>query len=665
MKAIKLIVYYLLGLFGILLISATPSLFRSGSLFDISSYLEECAQLFFQVVTPSEWVYLYKGNPEPLFPFLWDSYQYSMVVFVGGIMAGLTLAFLLALGTMFLPKWAKEIVTRLLDFLESVPDLLLAFMLQLFVVWFFKQTDILLFDFAQVGTDRIYILPILAISVLPMIMMYKIILMLMEEEMMKQYVQMARGKGLEKAFILNVHVLRNIGKSVFHHSKIIIWTALSSLFIFEYIFNMNGVTNAFIGDFRPIVVAAILIMLYTPFFLLYQGSEVFIMKNREAAEETNVKMNTFIGKTSRRNNGFKQVIKGIGDTFKNVKFLIGFLVITTMLLVSVVYTMTADPLVEKVMHIYEDGKIVSAAPHEPKYVFLGTDVLGYRIWDQLLAGAKYTILFALSIAFLRVALGFLLAVPYAFFLPSKLQKGMSKVVDGMYFLPLTIIAYILVSPVLMMPMGGFETTEMERILYQGIILTLLVVPLLVILFGNEMKGLMREEFVMSTKVLGGSSIHLLRRHLMPHLSARIGIVFGQQFIQTLLILIHLGVFNLYFGGTKTSFDPLLADPPRSTTYEWSGLIGASKDALMTGRWWYIFPPLIAFMILIFSMQLMIRGLKEVQQRRVGVAVERSSWWKNWFTNKRSSPIEKKPVKREAFVFTHHEDSWYHQERKKG
>ncbi|WP_173918530.1 hypothetical protein [Halobacillus sp. Marseille-Q1614] len=42
---------------------------------------------------------------------------------------------------------------------------------------------------------------------------------------------------------------------------------------------------------------------------------------------------------------------------------------------------------------------------------------------------------------------------------------------------------------------------------------------------------------------------------------------------------------------------------------------------MTGRWWYIIPPLAAFMILIIAMQWMIQGIKEVQLRRVGVPVK--------------------------------------------
>ncbi|WP_390217086.1 ABC transporter permease subunit [Halobacillus seohaensis] len=651
--------YYILGLCGIFLISASPALFRNGTYFSLGSYVNELSGLVKSITDFGEWTYQYKGNAVPFLEHLWDPYFYSMTIFFGSMVGAVLIAFLLALVTFFLPRFLKQIVMRLVNILESVPDLLLAFCIQLFIVWFYKQSEILLMDFVTVGGERIYALPMLALAVLPTVTLYKIILVQVDEEMTKSYVDMAKSKGMVRSFILNIHVWRNIVKSTFYHSKLIIWGALSSLLMIEYIFNINGITNAFIEGYTPIVTVLILTMLFTPFYILYQGTEMFIFRENKVAEETNMKMNSFIGSRSLKNNRgwIKQASKAIGVHFKNSKFLIGFAIIFCITAISIIYTLIADPLVEKYNLIYDnEGVLASAPPHTPEYVFLGTDRLGFSIMDQLLVGAKYTILFAVSIAFLRVMLGFLLAIPYAFFLSRRLQRVFDKMIDGMHFLPMTIIAYLLLTPVLIMPQGGFATTEMERILYQGIILTILAVPLLVILFGNEMKLLKKEEFVLSTKVLGGSSVHLLWRHLMPHLSARTGIVFGQQFIQTLLIFIHLGVFSIYFGGTKMSYAPMQADPPQSTTYEWSGMIGASKDALMTGRWWYIIPPLIGFMVLILSMQLIIQGIKEVQQQRVGVPIEQKSWLQRLLRKPKTSikPVDRENPSREEFIFTNKE-----------
>ncbi|UOR11193.1 ABC transporter permease subunit [Halobacillus amylolyticus] len=659
MKIIKFLSYYVFGLFGILLISASPALFRAGTFLNMPAYLDELTNLFGNMVQPSEWVYFFKGSPEPLLPYLWEPYRYSMTIFFGAIAVGFILAFVFAVGTFFLPAILKRIVMRFLNLVEAVPDLLLAFSFQLLIVWLYKQTNVLFMDFVTVGQEKIYWLPIIALAILPMVSLYKIILVQLDEEMTKSYVQMAKSKGMVKSFILNIHILRNIIKSVFYHSKIILWGALSSLLIIEYIFNINGITTAFMNDFRPIVTTVILTMLFTPFFVFYQGTELFIFKENKIAEETNLKMNRFVDSFSRRPSGkwLKQFFREAGVHFKNIKFLIGFGVIFVIVAISVIYTATADPLVDKFYHIYgENGQLVSAAPHSPEYVFLGTDELGFSILDQLLTGAKYTVLFGIAIAFLRVTIGFILAIPYAFFCPPRLQRVLEKLVDGMHFLPLTVIAYLLLSPVLLMPPGGFTTTEVERIIYQAVILTLLAVPLVIMLFGNEMKLIMKEEFVLSTKVLGGSSVHLLWKHLLPHLSARMGIVFGQQFIQTLLIFVHLGVLDIFFGGTIVSSGGFMQDPPQSTTYEWSGLVGSSKNALMTGRWWYIIPPLLGFMVVIIAMQFVIQGIKEVQQKRVGVPIDRSQWFRRLF---RKRTVEKAPVKqpaKEDFVFKHSEHS---------
>ncbi|QHT48204.1 ABC transporter permease subunit [Bacillus sp. SB49] len=623
MKLVKFIGYYVLGLIGIVLISASPALFYEGAFFDLRSYGLQLRDLIMSLGHPTEWTYWFKGQQVPMLDYIWEPYRYSMLLFFGGILLGVALAFFGAFFTLFLPKWIRTVVDRIVGLLEAVPDLLLAFSLQLFIVWFFKQTGWLIAPFTSLGEDKIYLLPIIAIAVLPMVMMYRILLLLMEEEMAKPYVQLALGKGLTKWNILSVHVVRNIVSSAFSHSKIIVWGALSSLLIIEYIFNINGITTVFIDDFRPIVSAFVLFLLFTPFYLLYQGTESFLIKDGRRLEEENLHMNSFMG-TGKRTGGvrFSFIWREILAHFRNVKFLTGFLIIVSTVIVSIVYTMTADPLVDQYFQIYdENDRLVSGAPHTPEYVFLGTDVLGFSVFDQLLVGAKYTILFALAIAFLRIFIGFILAVPYTFFLPSKWQQGIEKLVDGMHFLPMTVIAYLLLRPVLWMPEGGFVTTETERILYQALILTLLAAPLVVTLFGKEMKGIMKEEFVVSTKVLGGSSVHLLWKHLLPHMSARIGVVFGQQFIQTLLIFIHLGVFDIYFGGTKVTYEPYQNDPPLSTTYEWSGLIGSAKNSLMTGRWWLIIPALLCFVVIIASMQLIIQGIKDVQQRRVGVPVE--------------------------------------------
>ncbi|AIF42195.1 peptide ABC transporter permease [Virgibacillus sp. SK37] len=288
---------------------------------------------------------------------------------------------------------------------------------------------------------------------------------------------------------------------------------------------------------------------------------------------------------------------------------------------SFLYSTITDNRVEQATILYEEDGVTirSTPPHPPSEAFLfGSTELGFSIADQLIIGAKYTLIFGLLIAFLRVLGGLLFGIVFAFSLPYRFQKAIEKLTDSIHFLPLSLIAYILLRPILMPTQSGFAYSFTERIILEITILTVMVIPLTMVLTGKEMNRLLQFEFIASAKILGGGSFHLFWRHILPHMGPRLTILFGQQFIQVLLVFIHLGVFNLFFGGTKLSFDPMMGDPPSSISYEWSGMIGAvARGSISSGHYWYLWT-LVAFVLSIFAMQLIIQGVKEVQQIKVGV-----------------------------------------------
>jgi peptide/nickel transport system permease protein len=230
------------------------------------------------------------------------------------------------------------------------------------------------------------------------------------------------------------------------------------------------------------------------------------------------------------------------------------------------------------------------------------------------------LIFALVVALLRVIIGFYLSVYYHFHLNEYRKNWLTRIVDSIHFLPLSIIAYLLLRPVLWHdPFLGIEYSMLEKLLFEAFILTILVIPLTTVLIGNEMKELSKQEFILNAKLMGGSNRHILWTHLFPHLAPRLFILFGQQFIQVLFILVHLGLFHLFLGGTIVTRGDM-PDPPKTATFEWSGLISSTKNALMTGNYAIVLAPLAAFMISIIAMQLIVQGVKEIQQKKVGVTI---------------------------------------------
>ncbi|WP_053218054.1 ABC transporter permease subunit [Virgibacillus senegalensis] len=627
MKFIKFFGYYVLGLLGIVALSSAPSLLQGEGIVDIGLYFENTWNLAKELVQPDKWVYQFRQEQLNVFSFLWDPYFYSMRILGAALLLGFGLAFILALLTQLLPKGIIRIVKRILVLMEAIPDLLVAFFFQMFIVFIYKQSGLQLMKFVTLGDERIFIAPISVLAILPMISLFRVILLLMEEELTKDYVDFALSKGIKDNAIIAVHVLRNILKSTFYHSKIILWGTLSSLFVIEYIFNIRGLFSFMMEDFRPMVIAAALMMVFTPFYILYQGVEIFMEK--EALQLSDKRfIHSFSATPSMP---WKQRLgdyaKGLAAHFKHPKFLVGFAIIFTVLTISVVHTVIHEEPVKNFTLIYDDeGNLVSSKPHPPsEYVLLGTDRNGYSILDQLLTGAKYTILFAGAIALMRMLFGFLLAVPYALFIKERWKRRIERFIDSFHFLPLSVIAVILLSPVLLGTTSGFAYSFTERILIEAGVLILLIVPLTTVLIGNEIRLIIKNEYIDGARVLGGNSRHILFRHIMPHLHSKLGIIFGQQFIQVLLILIHLGLFNIFLGGTSIMLNESYKAWPYSVTFEWSGLISGSRNAFMSGQYWIVVPVFAAFVLLILAMQLIIEGIQEVQQRRVGVRTEKQRW----------------------------------------
>lgn len=681
MKIIRFITYYLLGIISIFCISIFPQYFSTRGTPDSQGYFEQLISFGKDLFKSESWIYKFERSVSggaPMMEIMGPAFIYSMQILLGALLAGFSIALLLALGSAFLPKAILSPVKRLLDVLESVPDLILATLLQVLSILIFKSLGIDLFRVASF-TEKAYFAPIVTLAILPLVSMYKILLLMIEEEFLKVYVTFVKSKGIGKLNILIRHVLKNIMPLSFHHMKIIIWGTLSSQFIIERVFNVHGLTFYLLDNFQPITIFVTLGLIFTPFYFLFQLGDIWLKEEQPLSYTTrrnswwrkwriqNITEGTkrFFGNilftlqsiNLRKLSPFRPFITALytfGRHMKNWKFALGALFFIVTISYSIFYSVTTNNHVDQVRLYYaEDGAtLISAMPHAPtKPFFFGSDKLGFSLFDQLVIGAKYTLIFALLIALLRVVCGLLFGIIYAFHLSARTQQWLGKLIDSIHFLPLSLVAYILLAPILMPAFTGFgyefTYTFSERILLEMFILTILVVPLTTVLLGSEIKRVLDYEFIASARVLGGSRFHLFWRHIFPHIGARLTILLGTQFIQVLLIFIHLGTFKFFFGGTKLDFDPMGADPPMSLTNEWSGLIGElGRTTIASGRYWYLWI-LAAFMLAIFAMQLIIQGVKEVQQVKVGVLYKAPRVRKQK-AKKQAKEMQSAPITKECF-----------------
>ncbi|MBY0146225.1 ABC transporter permease [Neobacillus niacini] len=652
MKIVRLITYYLLGIVSIFCVSIFPQYFSTRGTPESTGYFEQLIAFGKSMFISESWIYKFERSQTggaPMMEVMGPAFIYSMQILLGALLAGFGIALLLALGSSFLPKFVLSPIKRVLDVLESIPDLILATLLQVLSIVIFKSFGVDLFQVASFK-EKAFFAPIVTLAILPLVSMFKILLLMIEEEFLKVYVTFVKSKGIDKLNILIRHILKNIMPLSFHHIKIIIWGTLSSQFIIERVFNVHGLTYFLLDNFQPITIFVTLSLIFTPFYFLFQLVDIWLKEDQPLSYETSRspwwhkwRIRNMADGTKRffenilfslksinlrKFSPFRPIINVLftfGRHMKNWKFAFGALFFIVTISYSVFYSVTTDNHVDQVRLYYaEDGAtLISAMPHAPtKPFFFGSDKLGFSLFDQLVIGAKYTLIFALLIALLRVLGGLLFGVIYAFHLGPRTQQWLGKLIDSIHFLPLSLVAYILLAPILMPAFTGFgyefTYTFTQRVLLEMFILTILVVPLTSVLLGKEIKRVLDYEFIASARVLGGSNFSLFWRHIFPHIGPRLTILLGTQFIQVLLIFIHLGIFKFFFGGTKLSYDPMGADPPVSMTNEWSGLIGEiGRTTIASGRYWYLWI-LAAFMIAIFAMQLIIQGVKEVQQVKVGV-----------------------------------------------
>jgi peptide/nickel transport system permease protein len=291
--------------------------------------------------------------------------------------------------------------------------------------------------------------------------------------------------------------------------------------------------------------------------------------------------------------------------FKNPMFLGGFLYLLMLIIASFLYTIIWGDEVRRLYFISENGFPVESAPISPKWNYpFGTDPLGLDMLGKILIGAKYTLILSFIIAFLRVAI----SLPIALLLGTYLQrfkKSINGTIDSFHYIPLSIIAYFLLHPVLWEPFNGFTTTMTERFIIEILILTLLIVPILSSMLGNEVTMVYKEEFILSAKILGASKFRIIFKHILPSLKDKLVVLFGQQIMQALIIFIHLGLLKLFVGGTDVDYS-FVPDPPQSSTNEWSGLIGDSFRYLQ-GAPWVPLTPILFFASAMFAVALMIEG----------------------------------------------------------
>lgn len=234
------------------------------------------------LLNPSQVMYFSKNIAveRPLFPTIWEKYIYTMELLALGFFIALAAAVGLVFLYTILSVKMQRVGKAILKMMESFPDVMIVLILQLSIMQIFRLTGFEITNLYAFGNERAYVIPLVSLTVIPAIMIYKMMILSLDEEFEQNYVEYARAKGIGTRTILFKHMFRNIFLNILNHSKTILLFMLSTLFVVEGLSNINGFMTFIINDaiIEPDILILWALMLFIPFYIIFTISELYIAK---------------------------------------------------------------------------------------------------------------------------------------------------------------------------------------------------------------------------------------------------------------------------------------------------------------------------------------------------------------------------------------------------
>jgi peptide/nickel transport system permease protein len=240
---------------------------------------------------------------------------------------------------------------------------------------------------------------------------------------------------------------------------------------------------------------------------------------------------------------------------------------------------------------------------------LGTDKNGSDLLTKLIVGFKYTFLFSIVSTFFRMMAAIVCSLFILFFL-KPIKPYIESFLAPFLYVPAFILFFFLASEdEFIIATHG----EYFLIFYQLLIIVLIGFPPLLSLLMKEFEQLLTKDYVVASRLLGASKFHLAKKQLFPVFKERFFIVFIQQTIATIILLVHLGVFQIFIGGKGKAGIIGEDDKFLSNSSEWGGMIGQSIFDMVHFPWILLYPA-IAVIGLILLFNIIIKQLENFYDR---------------------------------------------------
>lgn len=309
--------------------------------------------------------------------------------------------------------------------------------------------------------------------------------------------------------------------------------------------------------------------------------------------------------------------RGYFDLKLRKAYLLIFIGLSIILLLLTFSYISVQSESEPIYYTKDEMGALKSPPFAPSTEYpLGSDREGRSLLNQIITGAKFTIGLSLFIAFARIIVSLILAV-ILMKLPSFFKNTLHSIADAFHYAPLSLFVFILVSPVILAFSWSYD--DVTKLYFPVFILIILALPILTVYIVNEIETIYMNDFIVSSKVMGGGFGHIMFRHIRLFLTPKLLLLFMQQVGQTLLIFAHLGLLKIFIGGTESKVISEGLEGEQqvesfSMSYEWGGMIAKNFQYINTYPW-MVLAPVIAFSITILAIQLTIEGFKQRESFR--------------------------------------------------
>jgi ABC-type dipeptide/oligopeptide/nickel transport system permease subunit len=224
---------------------------------------------------------------------------------------------------------------------------------------------------------------------------------------------------------------------------------------------------------------------------------------------------------------------------------------------------------------------------------LGTDDLGRDILSRIIFGARITLLVAISSVLLGDTLGFIWGIASGY-LGGRFDIISQRLVEILMSFPTLILALLL-----LIGLGAGLTTVIVAIAITRIPFSTRITRS-VVLSVKEMA------FVEAARMIGGSNLRIMARHIAPQCLAPILVV----------ISLHIGV--AIFAESALSFLGVGVPPPAPS---WGNMLGGVLAAAFRPPWWLVIFPGLAITLSILTANLIGDALRDFLDPKLKKRVE--------------------------------------------